>query len=186
MTNSRKKKNKGGIESCTTKDSPELPMEWADPQTLFYSEIIASYEDECRNNSDLAVEKLVLLLSRLPPIGTVPQSGRSPIVELEESLSSLPQQCLLGRLPGVVLLRIIGLLPMTTMLSLACTCKTFNSIINEQQHNLKNVNRITVNFLDFREDRIIMIAVRRAQNDSFDQVERYLHCSEVEIDNKLE
>uniref|UniRef100_A0A0K0CTS2 F-box domain-containing protein n=1 Tax=Angiostrongylus cantonensis TaxID=6313 RepID=A0A0K0CTS2_ANGCA len=159
-------------------NSPELPMEWADPQTLFYSEIIASYEDECRNNSDLAVEKLVLLLSRLPPIGTVPQSGRSPIVELEESLSSLPQQCLLGRLPGVVLLRIIGLLPMTTMLSLACTCKTFNSIINEQQHNLKN--------LDFREDRIIMIAVRRAQNDSFDQVERYLHCSEVEIDNKLE
>ncbi|VDM54483.1 unnamed protein product [Angiostrongylus costaricensis] len=178
MTNSRKSKIKGGIQSCTTKDSPEQPMEWADPRTLFYSEIIASYEDECRKNSDLAVEKLVLLLSRLPPIGTILQSGRSAIVELEESLSSLPQQCFLGRLPGEVLLRIIRQLPMTTMLSLACTCKTFNRIINEQQHNLKN--------FDFREDRIIMIGVRRAQNDTFDEVERYLHCSEVPVDNKLE
>ncbi|KAJ1358460.1 hypothetical protein KIN20_016889 [Parelaphostrongylus tenuis] len=75
---------------------------------------------------------------------------------------------------------------MTTMLSLACTCKTFNSIINEQQHHLKNTNRIVVDFSDFRDDRCVVVNVKRRLNDSMDLIERYFHGSRVPVDIKLE
>lgn len=73
---------------------------------------------------------------------------------------------------------------MTSVLALATTCRTFNAIINEQRHGIKNVNKISVDFDLYRNKRVVVVSVHRRSTDKPCLIERYAHCSRVPVDTE--
>ncbi|VDO47738.1 unnamed protein product [Haemonchus placei] len=143
--------------------------------------VIMNYERDCVKNSAEAVDKAFVF----------PESSALKIVGNRKCVSKLLnaryiQNCPLRYIPNEVLIRIIKLLPMTTILSLATTCRAFNEIINEQRHGIKDVYKITIDFNEFRIDRTVLASVKRNSEDRPGVVERYWHCSRVAIDNDLD
>ncbi|KAK6046615.1 F-box domain protein [Cooperia oncophora] len=106
-----------------------------------------NYERDCVKNSAEAAEKVSELVQQKKIKKLHPQSVRISIPMLEESLAKLPEECPLRNIPSEVLIRIIKLLPMTSILSLATTCRTFNEIINEQRNGIKDTFKISIDFV---------------------------------------
>ncbi|XGW24603.1 hypothetical protein V3C99_006215 [Haemonchus contortus] len=148
--------------------------------------VIMNYERDCVKNSAEAVDKVSELVLQNKIKKSPPPSICTSLTMLDESLAKLPKNCPLRYIPNEVLIRIIKLLPMTTILSLATTCRAFNEIINEQRHGIKDVYKITIDFNEFRIDRTVLASVKRNSEDRPGVVERYWHCSRVAVDNDLD
>ncbi|EYC28898.1 hypothetical protein Y032_0007g3488 [Ancylostoma ceylanicum] len=150
-------------------------------------ELKMRFEKECKINSERAAQMVPAVLKRHPCSNRPSQSREKAITELKKALSRLSPNCVFRALHYDCVLRIIRRLPMTSMLSLATSCKTFNSIINEQNHGLKDVHTIRIDFEEQRKHRVIVISVQRCEDDPMRKVERYMHCTRCpKIDNELD
>ncbi|RCN52259.1 F-box domain protein [Ancylostoma caninum] len=150
-------------------------------------ELKMRFEKECKINSERAAQMVPAVLKRHPSSNRPSQSREKAIIELKKALSRLSPNCVFRALHYDCVLRIIRRLPMTSMLSLATSCKTFNSIINEQNHGLKDVHTIRIDFEEQRKHRVIVISVQRHEEDPMRKVERYMHCTRCpKIDNELD